>query len=161
MRNTLVIGVGNSIRGDDAIGLLAVRALRERGRLEAGVALVELEASLGMLIDQLEGWDRLIVLDAVEGAPESAGRLHRYSLDELRGLDGGTGARAPAYATHQVGLERLLAMADELGLQRPADVRVCAVEIPPQTGFAVSLSCAVREALPGLVDAARREIESE
>ena len=72
---TLVIGVGNADRGDDAAGLVAARAVRAA---DSRIAVAELAGDQLGLLDMWAGADEVIVVDAVwSGAP--AGTVFRFS----------------------------------------------------------------------------------
>ncbi len=57
-----VVGCGRWMRRDDQVGLLVVEALTRMERVPAGIALTE--APGAELVDQLEGCDVLILVDA-------------------------------------------------------------------------------------------------
>lgn len=94
---TVVIGVGNELRGDDGFGVAVARRLRARA-LPAGVVVRELGTRAFDLALALLEADVAIVVDAVErgGAPGT-----------LRLLDGeagpGPGAPFDAHALHPAG----------------------------------------------------------
>ncbi len=69
-----VIGVGNDLRGDDAAGLVAARALRER--VPAGVDVLEREGEPTALLDAWAGAGSVVVIDAVASGARP-GTLHR------------------------------------------------------------------------------------
>jgi len=71
---TAVIGVGNEHRGDDAAGLLAARALRER--LPSEVDVLEQSGEGAALMGAWEGYARVVRGDAVQAGGE-VGRLYR------------------------------------------------------------------------------------
>ena len=66
MTRVRVIGCGNPEAGDDAVGLLAVRAAR--ASLPSSIDVVEAGLALRVL-DLLDGVDAVVVVDAVR-APE-------------------------------------------------------------------------------------------
>ena len=73
-----VIGIGNPLRGDDAIGLLVARRVRELADPE--VEVMELEGEPARLIDAWQGAGLAVVVDAVNsGAPE--GTVMRFDAD--------------------------------------------------------------------------------
>ncbi len=74
---TLVLGIGNDWRGDDAAGLLAAQALR--ARTLPGVTVVETAVVDPALIEQWQGVDRLLVVDAVVSGA-APGTVHRFDL---------------------------------------------------------------------------------
>ena len=59
----LVLGLGNDILGDEAVGLLAARRLR--ALLPESVDVVESGGGGLDLLDVLEGYDRAILLDSI------------------------------------------------------------------------------------------------
>ncbi len=61
-----VLGLGNLMRSDDAVGMLILRSLTEDGRLPPEVRAIE-GGSLGLdLLDSLRGISHLLALDAVD-----------------------------------------------------------------------------------------------
>jgi hydrogenase maturation protease len=76
---TLVIGVGNEWRRDDAAGLAVARRLRER--LPETVSVVEHEGEPVDLVEALSGAREAVVIDAVRSG-SAPGTVHR--LDARR-----------------------------------------------------------------------------
>lgn len=74
---TLVIGVGNEWRRDDAVGLVVARRLRG-----SGVRVLEQEGEPTALLEVWHGAEHAVVVDAVSSASE-VGTVHR--LDALAG----------------------------------------------------------------------------
>ena len=90
--NILVLGIGQSLRGDDAAGLEAVRLWQKQHPESATgihVALSELPG-LGLL-DLLEGMDAAILVDAVHSSA-APGTLHRLGPDDLDAFSTGSGS---------------------------------------------------------------------
>jgi hydrogenase maturation protease len=75
----LVIGLGNRDRGDDAIGLAAVEALRPKLPLGVRTALHEGEPTA--LVDLWSGLDAVVLIDATSsGSPP--GTVHRFEATQ-------------------------------------------------------------------------------
>jgi len=71
----LVVGIGNPERGDDAVGLIAARRLREASL--PGVEVIELS---GVGVDLLEAWSghlEVIIIDAVRSGAK-VGTIHTF-----------------------------------------------------------------------------------
>ncbi len=64
MMKTLVLGVGNTIRRDDGVGVFAVRALKEQMDHPAVDIRETEEAGIGML-DLFRGYDEVIIVDTI------------------------------------------------------------------------------------------------
>lgn len=78
-----VIGIGQSLRGDDAAGLESVRLWQRLYSASASRISVELCELPGLaLLDLLDGLDAAILVDAVHG-PFTPGHLVRVGPDEL------------------------------------------------------------------------------
>ena len=71
---TCVVGIGNAFRGDDAVGLDVVRRL-------SGVHTVECEGEPVALIDTWQGFDRVVLVDAMQSGA-AAGTIRRIAVDE-------------------------------------------------------------------------------
>lgn len=81
--NILTLGIGQSLRGDDAAGLETVRLWQSRFPLTASRVKVELSEMPGIaLLDSLVGMDRVILVDAVR-SPSPAGTIFRLGPNEL------------------------------------------------------------------------------
>lgn len=107
----LIVGVGNPDRGDDGIGPLVVRQLL--GRVSRDVLIVERSGDALALIDDWEGRDAVILVDAAApgGTP---GNIHR--IDMLRD------PLPPEFSkssTHGFGVAEAVGLADALDLLPP------------------------------------------
>jgi hydrogenase maturation protease len=89
-----IIGIGQSLRGDDAAGLSAVRLWIETFHAESlprGVQ-VELAELPGIgLLNILEGARLAILVDAVRSGGR-AGTIHLLNQDQLESFNGGSGS---------------------------------------------------------------------
>ncbi len=141
-KHTLVLGLGNDILGDDAVGIHAARALR----VDYGDALDIHEAAVGgyALLDLLEGYDRVLLLDAV-----STGRVKPGTVIELSREDFGA---ADDTSPHHVGLPEVFALADRLDISLPRVLRIVAMEILPPQELSTSLTREIQMALPAFVE---------
>lgn len=150
--DTLVLGVGNPLMGDDGVGVLAVQLLLARPDLPPGVAAVDGgTAGLG-LIPLIAGYRRLILVDAVLMG-EPPGAVRRFEWREAR-----VAGHERPLSLHQSDLADALALAEVLG-SLPAEVIVFGVQ-PQHTDWDQPLSEAVARALPDLVDALIAEVRS-
>jgi hydrogenase maturation protease len=75
LRQTAIIGVGNALRGDDAVGLEVVRLLRARAQ-RAGIAVYEHEGEPTGLLDLWEDFGAVVLVDAVRTGA-APGTIHR------------------------------------------------------------------------------------
>jgi hydrogenase maturation protease len=146
----LFIGIGNRLRGDDAAGLLAARAVRERSDGELEVH--ELEGEPVDLIEAWRGAEHVCVADAVASGGKP-GEIHRVDA---------TAAPLPAKlagpSTHALGLAEAIELARALD-RLPARLVVYGIEA---ASFEVGAGCGpqVLAAVERVAAAAEKELES-
>ena len=138
---TLVLGLGNDLAGDDAVGIVAVRRLRER--LDGDVDVVESSASGMALIEILSGYERAIIVDAMRTGRQPAGTIVRMDLSEVGDV--------VAPSLHQAGLPELAAVADRSAIAFPSETAVLAVEVEDPFTLGAPMTPAVEAAVDGLV----------
>jgi hydrogenase maturation protease len=104
----LVLGLGNRLMSDDAVGGLVIEALTARYRLPEGVKALD-GGTLGLdLLPYLEQAGKLLIVDAVNLGVRP-GTVFRLSGDEV------PRAFAGKLSVHQMGLQDLLAVAELQG----------------------------------------------
>jgi hydrogenase maturation protease len=145
-----VIGIGNVLTGDDAVGPHVVRVLEATHAFPEGVLVVDAGTPGYDLTGFLAGMDAALLVDAVKakGAP---GELRVYEKAELL-------SRKPvlAMSPHEPGVREALLTAEFAGVA-PAVVRLVGV-IPGSTETGIGLSPAVRAAIPAAVQRVLREL---
>ncbi|WP_438295489.1 hydrogenase maturation protease [Streptomyces sp. HUAS TT7] len=146
-----VIGVGNDLRRDDAVGWTVIDRLRQRavGRpLPPGTVLATCDGDPVRLIGLWEGADLAIVVDAAHAHPAHPGLVHRLDLDA--GL-----LQHPATSSHGLGLGEAVELARVLG-RLPGRLVIYAVE-----GADSSLGTGLSEAVKSVVGPLAEDVEAE
>lgn len=146
---TLVLGLGNPLLGDDAIGLRVSATLRERLAGRVDVDVLDEEAGGLRLMEVMTGYDRAIVVDAAVtgGVP---GTVRCLGPDDVP-------TQRTAIA-HGIDLPRALELGRTLGLPMPSEVRVVAIEAARVLEFSHEMTPAVAAALEPAVAAVLEEI---
>ncbi|HOZ67797.1 MAG TPA: hydrogenase maturation protease [Chitinophagaceae bacterium] len=111
-RNILIVGVGNTLMGDDGIGAYVASRIEEQQL--PGVHAIHVQQMTSDLLDELLKADHTIIVDAaVQGDP-----VQFYKVDES--------APAGASYSHYTSAIQLLKMA-ELVYERQLSIHICAV----------------------------------
>ena len=140
-----IVGVGNTLMGDDGVGPAAVERLAARG-VPAHVRLHDAGLAVSDVLGQLDPDDPLIVIDAVRaGGP--AGAVYQVDVDALAG----EGLPSAAVSLHELSIVPVLEM-EALTGRVFSNVTVFGVE-PARVAWGEGLSPAVASALDRLVDA--------
>ncbi len=154
MKKVAVIGIGQSLRGDDAAGLEAVRRWQEKfpetaNRLEVQVEACELPGLA--LIDLLNDIDAAILVDAVQSTG-NPGTIHRLDESDLASF--GSGSRS----AHGWGVAETLHMRNQL-TDAEVNIRIIGIEAE-QMELGALLSKPVEDAMPDLCDVIENEVHA-
>lgn len=152
MKKTLVLGLGNPILTDDGVGIHVVRAVADRVQ-QADVDLAEASVGGLRLLDQLVGYYRVVIVDAIQTEEGKPGDLCRLGPANLRGsLHSGS--------THDLSLRGALTLGRQLGMCLPADdqIIIIGIQVEDVLTFAEECTPAVAGAVPAAVAQVRDEL---
>jgi hydrogenase maturation protease len=139
---TLVVGLGNDILADDAVGVLAARRLAPQLRGQADV--VDTSWHGIALLEVFLGYDRAILIDAICTGKHPPGTIIEINVTDL--------SPALAPSPHFTGIPEMLAIARELELDFPKEFRIIAMEVADPLTIGGALTPAVEKAIPQLCD---------
>jgi hydrogenase maturation protease len=145
MSRVLVIGYGNTLRGDDAAGVHAAELIAKR---HPEITCVYLHQLVPELAEQIAEYDLIFFIDAQKNITKPNARLAspKSETDQPR--------------THFISPESLLALSQQLYQRLPAEAYV--VGIPAsQFEFSESLSESTEQAMHECVDLVSRMIPEE
>ena len=148
---TLIVGIGSTILRDDGVGIHAARELRTRSSSNK-VDIMEIGTAGLSILDLVEGYDRLIIIDAiVTNAPP--GTIHYLTQEDMaRAVHLGTG--------HEADLPTTLALGNKLmGGHMPKKIIVVAVEAGDIATFSEQLTPEVEAAILEVLDGIERLLE--
>jgi hydrogenase maturation protease len=147
-RKTLVLGLGNDVLTDDAIGLKIASALSEDPAIATSGIVIKQTTEMGLaLLDFVAGYDRLIIIDSILTGKAPPGHLHVLQNADI--------AAIPTLSPHFLGVGEMLALGAQLGLHMPAQVTIFAVEVADPYTVGVNLSPDLQKELPRLIEEIR------
>jgi hydrogenase maturation protease len=140
----LVLGLGNDILTDDAVGLhiaeLAAKKLADEPDVE-----VRTTTEMGLaLLDELADRRSVVLVDAVQTGRAPAGHVHEFGPEEL-----------PAVMTtspHFLGLGETLELGRLVGAAMPREVHIVAIEVADPYTLGTALTPAVQAAVSPAVE---------
>lgn len=143
-KKLLLLGLGNDILTDDAVGLLVVRQLRDQLADYPAVDVRETTEMGLALLDFITGYSVVVIVDSIQTGRVPPGSLHELDANTLEQLTG----RTP----HFVGVGETLALGRHLGLAMPEQVRIFAIEAEDPFTIGTTMTRALRIALPAIVE---------
>ena len=149
---TLVLGIGNSILGDDGVGVRVAQELA--GKIKNDNIDVRDVGIDGLnLLDLILGYDKLIVIDAVLTEREKVGEVYRFKPENV--YDPSRSAISP----HHFNLSTTIEIGKKLFPGRmPEEVIAFAVGTEEATMVTEEMTGRVKDALPIVVNLVLEEL---
>ena len=145
-----IIGYGNLLRGDDGVAIWVLREL-EKIPLPQSVELVDMGTRGMDVLFQLEGTEKIIIIDAVMSGGKS-GTVYRMKKEDLEESD------LRSISLHDLTWQHGLDLAEKImGEDFPKEVVVVGIEIG-STQMHIGLTGPVKKSVPLLVNLVRKEL---
>jgi hydrogenase maturation protease len=141
---TLVLGLGNAILSDDSVGFRVIDQLKTRfDRLD----LIFKQSSVSgiRLLEEIIGYDRLIIIDAIQIEGGQAGNV--YHLDP-KGFD----STRHTASSHGLSFTDTINLGKSLGLSLPQQITIFAIEAKDVDTFGERCTPKVEQAIPICAD---------
>ena len=153
MMKTIIVGLGNPILSDDGIGPRVAAELKDL--LEEDNIEIE-EANVGGLglMDLLIGYQKAIIVDAIQTINETPGNIYQLDLEAFE-RSRRTGP------LHDLDLLSALQIGRISGMTLPDIVEVFAIEAADVCTFGEECSTLVSDAIPVCAELIRRKIKGE
>jgi hydrogenase maturation protease len=146
---TLILGLGNPLRGDDGVGVHVAAAVSAAlPRTDAVEVDVETGGGLAVM-ERLVGYDGAILVDALVSGRHAPGTVLHLTENDV--------ATQHTVSSHGVSLATALRLGRELGLALPRRVPIVAVEIQPSLEFADGCTPEVEASVQAAAAAVREE----
>jgi len=154
---TLVIGLGNPILTDDGVGVKVAYAVQDALASTRRSDVTVTEASVGglRLMEMMMGYERVILIDALQHRDALPGTVRRMTLEDLRTIS----PTQHSTCAHDTSLVTALEMGQEIGLPLPKDITIYAIGVENVTYFGEEPTPAVARAIPKVSAAILAELD--
>jgi len=147
---TLILGMGNSLLSDDGVGLQVVTELKSRLD-QPDITILETGVAGLSLLDLLVGYDRAIIIDAIQTVGGKAGQIYRLGPEAFD-----TTRRTAT--SHDVDLTTALELGKRAGLATPQEIVIFAIEASDVSTFSEECTPEVRKAIPTCIEMVMQEL---
>jgi hydrogenase maturation protease len=152
----VVIGIGNTLLGDEGVGVHALNKLRLEG-LPKDIQLVEGGVGGIALLNFVRGADRVVFIDAVSGS--QPGRVYRLTE---RDLDTKVKTLLRPMSLHDVGLAEMVKIGQAVyPNEMPKEIIIYGIEINEPKTYSSDLSKKVRNSMNKVVELIVKELREE
>lgn len=143
---TLVIGLGNPILTDDGVGVKVAYAVRDAlaSNVQNGVTVTEASVGGLRLMEMMEGYERVILVDAIQTPEGQPGTIWRLTLDDIVSAV----PTQHSASAHDMNLPTAMEMGRRLGLALPERVEIFAIEAEDVVTFGETCTPDVAAAIP-------------
>jgi len=149
---TLVIGVGNPIRGDDGVGLVVAEMVSQR--LHGVADFLPFSGSGLDLLSYLKGYNTVVLIDSIVSEQVSVGTCCELELPP------GSPIGDAILSSHNTSILDSFEIGRQLGITVPAKVRIFGIGIEKAESFRSELSDRIRENIPTIVDEITEDLEA-
>jgi len=145
--DVLVLGVGNTLMGDEGIGVYVIREL-EKEKLSGNIELIDAGTALFSIVHLLRKRKKIVIIDAAKGGGKPA-TIYRILPSQIKSKDN------KLLSLHEMGLmESLNTLEDG---EKPQDIVIIGVE-PASIDWGLKLSSVIERKLPEIVKIVLSEI---
>jgi hydrogenase maturation protease len=150
---TLVLGLGNTILSDDGVGCRVAMALKD---ILNTPDVDIMEASIAGLdfLDMLTGYNRTIIIDAIQTDKGTPGQIYRLGPEILA-------STRHAGTPHDVNLATALELGKRLNIKLPEKIIIFAIEVQDVTSFSEECTPEVEKAIPSCVKMVVQELKED
>jgi hydrogenase maturation protease len=146
---TVVVGLGNPLHGDDAVGLIVAQSVFELLRHQLTIDFLDCPVPDARLAENLIGYQRAVILDAFIDTQAEVGTVKRVEI--ARHSDN------PTLSLHTTGFRIILALAQMVGVAVPRQIQIYGIVVRQPEDFRQGLSRELCGKIPKIVQAIASE----
>lgn len=137
---TLIIGLGNTIRGDDGVGIYVARELRSKLN-DHSIDIKETHYSGLKLMDLVYDYGKIVIIDALKDKNKRAGQVYLFE-PENNNFD------RSSHNLHNMNVIKNYRLLKKTHVEMPEDIKIVGITIKGVDCFKESLSPEIKRKLP-------------
>ncbi|HHE38253.1 MAG TPA: hydrogenase maturation protease [Candidatus Cloacimonetes bacterium] len=134
---TLVLGLGNTILCDDGVGIRIAQEIKKKCK---NIDILEAGAAGFRVIDEIIGYEKLILIDSIKTGNAKPGTLHKYSFDDFK--------TKHHSQPHDISLFEAFEIIKKHGDELPTEIEIYAVEVSDTETLSEKCTPEVEAAIP-------------
>lgn len=145
MKNILILGLGNPILSDDAIGIRVVQQLKTLLGKDSNVEIKDTSLGGINLLELIRGYQKLILIDSIKTPDGIPGQVHEFKMNDFR-------QTIHLSSIHDINFATVMKLGEKLGFKMPKETQIFAVEIVDDTTFSEKMTPQLEKAFPEIID---------
>ena len=146
---TIVLGLGNPILTDDGVGIRIAKEIRKKCK---NIDVVEASAAGFRIIDEIIGYDILIIIDSIKTGKAKPGTLHKFSINDFE-------KTLHHSSPHDISLFDAFEVMRKQNVKLPSQIEIYAIEVEDTSTFSEKCTELVESAIPKTVQQIMKELE--
>lgn len=142
MARTAIMGFGNPVRSDDAVGIYVIEQLKNILGYREDISIFDMGTSAFEVLFGLKGHQRILLVDAVINSKEAVGTIFKVPAEEVMS----TPQDDPLVFLHSIKWDQALSYAKKIMQDEyPDDIQVYLIAVE-NTALEIELSQIVKDA---------------
>ena len=141
---TLILGMGNAIASDDAIGLIIAEQIKQDPKF-TGIDVETIESGGLAILESLQGYHSAIIIDSIKTGLRRPGEIIRFRSEDFDCTQRSAGV-------HDVGFFTSLKLGRKLNMKIPERIEIIAVEILENRRVSEDITPEVRAAIDPVIE---------
>ncbi len=150
-KKIVVLGCGNTLMGDDGVGIRVVERLQEM-KLPENVEIIEAGVGGMSILSWIEDADKAVIVDAVQTGNEPPGTVYEFTDRELPPSD------MFMLSLHDLNLVDTINVG-RIVQKMPGEIVIIGVEVKRVAEFTKELTPEVEGAIPEVLDLVLKELK--
>ena len=124
------MGIGNTIRGDDGIGIYIAEEIKKKlVNKKNNVNVISTETAGLNLLDLIVGYSKLIIVDSIQvSSNNELGHMFEFEVNQLNSPNG-------HFNSHDIDFSKLFKIGKKLGIKLPRKIKIYGIGIFFVKGF--------------------------
>jgi len=139
---TLILGFGNTILSDDGVGIKVAQEIKKR---ISDVEVKEASISGLSILEEITGYDRVVVIDSIKTHSGEPGELYKFCLDDFK-------PTIHLSSPHEVNFATAIELGRKYGYELPNLIDIYAIEIEDDRTFSEECTERIKKAIPDIVE---------
>jgi len=139
------LGIGNTIRGDDGIGIYIAEEIKKKlVNKKNNVNVISTETAGLNLLDLIVGYSKLIIVDSIQvSSNNELGHMFEFEVNQLNSPNG-------HFNSHDIDFSKLFKIGKKLGIKLPRKIKIYGIGISSVKGFNQKCNFQLQKMIPDI-----------